>query len=345
MTLDDLFDLPADVISEFSKGLTNWMNHVRKAINSGVDDLFELTDIVFFLHHPERLGRAIESWEKDAIKAWNDIRKKILKEFPCLSSTATVKISKADLEKKLDAYIQALHFSTLFLKPEILLVLRQIPDKDRRLLAIFGYIRYQYKHPGDIYDIWAWDDDEISEYKKSIEHKEAQKALRHVIKAFRADSAMKAKGCRLVVVPEPRSLRKQIIAWNSNGGVKKIGEKLRKVLLKEMRKAKYPATPNAHGIKMLHRRLTVDWKKGTLKSPTNATPGLSAHGQMRAVDFHVKKGGTKLAGAGGPQNWRDQGFDRALRGAVSQANKELGRTAFKGPLKHPDEPWHYTYVP
>ncbi|MEZ5593494.1 MAG: hypothetical protein R3F53_23415 [Gammaproteobacteria bacterium] len=348
MSLSDFFDLPSEVVSAFSKGINNWISHVRIAVKHGITDVFDLTDIVFFLHHPERLGREIETWEQDAIKAWKDIQKRILAEFPQLrgGSDPVPKLSKAKAEKKLDAYIFGLKTSLLFLKPEILLVLREITNKDRQLLAIFGYLRYQHRNPGDIYDIWAWDDDEIAEYKKSAERKVAASALNQVKKSFNADSAMKKKAFKLSVAPHVRSLQKQITAWNGNKSVLTIGKKLRTILLREIRKPIYPDTPNAAGIVQLHKRLTADWKKGTLASPTNATPGLSSHGQMRAVDFHVKNGsGVKVGHSGNPQNWRDKGLSSALKDAVTEANKALGRTAFKGPLLRPDEPWHYTYIP
>ena len=348
MTLDDIFDLPADVITEFSKGVNNWMNHVRVAVKRGVTNLTDLTDLVFFLHHPERLGKKIEAWESEAAEAWKDFRRMIAREFPGLMgpSKKKKKETTAELNKKLDEYISYLEMGTyLFIKPQIWSVLRKIKDKDRRLLALFGYIRFQHNRPWEIYDIWAWDDSEIAAYKKSAERAQAKKDIQLVKRAFNSDSKIKSKGFRLSAAPRVRSLQSQITLWNRNGSVKTIGKKLRKVLIKEMKKPVYSSPPDEAGIKALIERLTTGWKKGTLRSPTNATPGLSSHGQMRAIDFHVKNGGAKVAHSGNPKHWRDSGFDAALRRATDSANRTIGRKAFKGPLVAPDEPWHYTYVP
>ena len=351
MSLTDYFDLPADVLSEFSKGITNWMNHVRIAVNRGIDDVFELTDIVFFLHHPERMGRKIESWEKDAIKTWNVIRKTILDEFPSLRNiTSPPKLSKEELEAKLDGYIRLIQHSIVFAKPEVMQALMHIRDKDRYLFAIFRYVRFHHRHPKEFHEFWAWDQDEIDDYKKSLEHAQALKAIKQVKRAFSADPEMKQKHYKLVGRPHARSLKEQYDTWNKpkNKGVKAAGQKLRKILLKEMKKAIYPNPPDMTGLHQLHKRLTVDWQPGTLKVQNLAVPGMSPHGRMRAVDFCVKLAdgsNTIVANTGGADYWRKQGYDSALRNAVKQANKALGRTAFKGPLSVPDEPWHYTYIP
>jgi hypothetical protein len=69
-----------------------------------------------------------------------------------------------------------------------------------------------------------------------------------------------------------------------------------------------------------------------------ATPGISDHGQSRAIDFSViKAGGGFVIGAGGADNWRKDGWDTALRAAMRPSPH------FHGPLLIPDEPWHYTF--
>ena len=78
-----------------------------------------------------------------------------------------------------------------------------------------------------------------------------------------------------------------------------------------------------------------------LPAPTIAAPGLSPHGQMRAVDFHVESDGSTVAG---PDTqtiesiWLAAGWRDKLSAAVIASGAE-----FVGPLEKPDEPWHYSY--
>ena len=75
-------------------------------------------------------------------------------------------------------------------------------------------------------------------------------------------------------------------------------------------------------------------------SVTVATPGLSNHGVGQAIDFQVhKRGGAKLAGASNPDHWRTSGWADRLADAVRPS------PYFSGPLRVPDEPWHWTFDP
>ena len=68
---------------------------------------------------------------------------------------------------------------------------------------------------------------------------------------------------------------------------------------------------------------------------------MSLHGQARAIDFQVMKGGKVVAGAemaAVDALWSKKGWARKLRQAVQE-------THFKGPLQSPNEPWHYEYRP
>jgi len=80
-------------------------------------------------------------------------------------------------------------------------------------------------------------------------------------------------------------------------------------------------------------------KKNLVGSPTSATPGLSRHGQSRAIDFYIKGPGVKL-GAGNSKGWDKGGWTKLLKEAVLKSSKK-----FKGPLPRPYEPWHYNYYP
>ena len=77
-------------------------------------------------------------------------------------------------------------------------------------------------------------------------------------------------------------------------------------------------------------------------SPTVATPGLSNHGVGQAIDFVIVNGaGDRVLGASNPGAWRDppDNWARRLADAVRPS------THFTGPLRVPDEPWHWTFDP
>ena len=79
---------------------------------------------------------------------------------------------------------------------------------------------------------------------------------------------------------------------------------------------------------------------GTRSTPTLAVPGLSPHGQARAFDFQVMRGGRLIAGPSSPSAWDAAGWTAKLQEAVARAGAK-----FKGPLASPREPWHYDYLP
>lgn len=74
--------------------------------------------------------------------------------------------------------------------------------------------------------------------------------------------------------------------------------------------------------------------------PTSAAPGLSDHGQARAVDFVVSKNGVVVAtveSATISSVWRGkEQWEAKLIKAVKDSGAKL-----KGPLPNPDEPWHW----
>ncbi|HWS90453.1 MAG TPA: hypothetical protein VN282_26015 [Pyrinomonadaceae bacterium] len=78
----------------------------------------------------------------------------------------------------------------------------------------------------------------------------------------------------------------------------------------------------------------------TSMTPPLAVPGLSPHGQSRAFDFQVMRGGELIAGPSGAGRWDSEGWTEKVRAAVARAS-----TKFKGPLASPREPWHYDYRP
>jgi hypothetical protein len=89
------------------------------------------------------------------------------------------------------------------------------------------------------------------------------------------------------------------------------------------------------------RPFLVEWRPATL--PTLAAPGLSLHGQLRAFDFQIQRGDQTIAGPDSTTIrgvWAAQGWTERLATAVRSASTRL-----QGPLRTPDEPWHYVYSP
>jgi hypothetical protein len=66
--------LPAGVYQAFRQGPMAWPLVVQRAIQAGIRDTDKLTDIVFFLHHPERAGRALAPHEGALINQWKSFR-------------------------------------------------------------------------------------------------------------------------------------------------------------------------------------------------------------------------------------------------------------------------------
>jgi len=85
----------------------------------------------------------------------------------------------------------------------------------------------------------------------------------------------------------------------------------------------------------------IEWQPNSVAAL--AAPGLSAHGQARAFDFQVERGGQVIAAmdaASAHRQWDNAGWTQKLHAAVGLAGNH-----FVGPLQSPYEPWHYAYVP
>jgi hypothetical protein len=106
-----------------------------------------------------------------------------------------------------------------------------------------------------------------------------------------------------------------------------------------LREHEYPSVPDAEAT----RKFTafVSSLPPALPVPL-AVPGLSAHGQSRAIDFQVRRGNQTIAGpqiASVRSVWEAQGWAAKLHRAV-----DTQQGVFNGPLLSPNEPWHYQYV-
>lgn len=208
------------------------------------------------------------------------------------------------------------------------LTLAQIPELDRRLLALRAYVR-----AGSNLDArWSWTEQEIRTYERSAEYRRLLEDLERVRAAFERQNP----GYTLYANTQVRSLDVQLERWNSNPGVAKTASSLLRAAQTTLARA--PDQPHASSIAGF-KRFLASWRPAPV-APL-AAPGLSAHGRMRAVDFQIMRDGRIVAAtelAAVAREWEAAGWDRKLKQAI-----ETSGTRFEGPLKSPNEPWHYEY--
>src|SRR4051812_44715381 len=77
-----LFPVPAAVLEALSGGLSSLA--VTLAAGAGFRDVNQLTNIVFYFRHPDRIGTKIRPDERAVASEWIDIRDRIVK--PALRS-------------------------------------------------------------------------------------------------------------------------------------------------------------------------------------------------------------------------------------------------------------------
>jgi D-alanyl-D-alanine carboxypeptidase len=204
--------------------------------------------------------------------------------------------------------------------------LRQIVGPDRRLLALRGYLRAH----DSLAQRWSWSQEQIAEYPSTPEGKAAAAEIEAVGAAFAAANP----GFSLHVNRNLRSLEVQIAHWNTNESVGKSASDLITAL--EQRYAADAPAPSADQL----RAALEQWKPDA--DIALAVPGLSPHGQGRAFDFQIARGGRIIAGAelaSAIRQWDAPGWTDKLHSAVSNAGPH-----FAGPLVSPYEPWHYSYA-
>ena len=208
-------------------------------------------------------------------------------------------------------------------------VLPRVEGAGSKLLALRSYLR-----SGDhLAERWSWSQEQIATFEDSTEQHELHAEIQRVREAFEQANP----GFELFVNPQVRSLDIQLANWNRNESVAAASARLLQDAVAHLGNA---ATDALRGIPML---------EAFLKSyspdpvPTVAAPGLSPHGQMRAIDFQVHRGAEIVAG---PDTrtigtvWEQGGWAARLDLAVRAASRK-----FIGPLASPREPWHYTYTP
>lgn len=218
------------------------------------------------------------------------------------------------------------------LDPRAAAALDAIVGLERKLLAARSYLRIG----AGLAARWSWTDAQIAAWDGSAEQGRLDAELARVRGEFERSNP----GYTLYVNPEVRSLELQLERWNSNESVAIAGT----ALLETVRAALTdPDFPKGAGLASIQAFRTL-LKDSVLEVPPNlAAPGLSLHGQMSAVDFQVQRGHEIVAGTESAEiaeAWESQGWSRRVQAAVAASSKR-----FKGPLRQPNEPWHYDYVP
>jgi hypothetical protein len=204
--------------------------------------------------------------------------------------------------------------------------LRMIDKPDLQLLALRRYIR---KATG-LDAQWVWSDQQINAYENSPAFARVRVEIDKVRKTFEELNP----GYTLGVSPI-RDLARQVALWNANHTVRTAATDLQRRCRDEV--IGYPERPDHSAVQKFR---TFLGHCPVRPEPTSAAPGLSDHGQMHAIDFVVMKGHSKVADtrtASIGTQWDAPGWTQKLQDAV-----RLSKSAFKGPLSHPREPWHYT---
>lgn len=208
--------------------------------------------------------------------------------------------------------------------------LAAIPDTGRKLLAARSYFRSQ----ASLEKRWSWTDAQITAYEGSLEQKQLLADIARINEHFGAVNP----GYALYTNTKVRSLDKQITAWNENASVGVAAAQLMAALASDT--TLNLSAENPHRAAQLNSWLASHTPH---PGPNLAAPGLSAHGQMHAIDFQIAQGTRVIAPADSAlveTIWRAQGWDAKLQASITAAGP-----AFEGPLTSPDEPWHYSYSP
>ena len=202
----------------------------------------------------------------------------------------------------------------------------KIPDAGRRLLALRSYARSRTP----LVKRWSWTEDEIKAFQGSAE----QEALLAEVGEVAAHFAAANPGYEIYARTKVRSLDLQIKKWNANKSVGTAGKEILEAWKEKFGEKEEGAS------KAFWR-----WLKGFRPSQRArlAAPGLSRHGRARAIDFQLKKDGRIFAGTSVEavrEVWRAEKWDEKLKASIEAAGP-----SFSGPLKNPDDTWHYDYDP
>jgi hypothetical protein len=201
-------------------------------------------------------------------------------------------------------------------------VMPRIEGLTLQTLALRSYLR------SNVDQRWTWSPQQIADYMRSPERTAAMNAVARVEAYFAAHNP----GYRIHPNTQIRSIDEQLTNFNNNASVATLAARLQ---------------PEAEQHCATSSKDFASWLKAWRVPPDSAAanlaaPGLSPHGQARAFDFRVYQGDTQIAGPSSSDRkvWKEQGWSDELAAAIQHAGPD-----FTGPLKSPDEPWHYTYDP
>lgn len=210
--------------------------------------------------------------------------------------------------------------------------LSAIEGTGRQLLAARSYVRSEAQLDAR----WSWNDAQIAAYSGSPEKLRLDGAIARVRCNFESANS----GHTLFVNDTVRSLDRQIEKWNRSETIKRSADYMLETFRAEVAAQAFPKAKSPEGVAAF-RNLLVSFKP--IPTPSLAAPGLSLHGRMQAVDFQVMAGNRIVAGTDPTtvvETWEASGWKAKLQAAVIEAN-----AGFVGPLKSPDEPWHYDFRP
>ncbi|MBK7904498.1 MAG: hypothetical protein IPJ97_17435 [Proteobacteria bacterium] len=218
------------------------------------------------------------------------------------------------------------------LDPRVERTLVQLVGTGRQLLALRSYLR----SAPHLAERWSWTQEQIEAFEDSPQQRDLQREIEKVRVVFVAASP----GFELYVNSQVRSLDVQVENWNSNGSVEAAAKGILAAAQALILSPGFAANRPEQARESLKAFLS-GYKP--VPTPTIAAPGLSLHGQMRAIDFQVHQDGRVVAGPGTASiatDWAAAGWAARLDAAVRAASDK-----FVGPQASPPAPWHYTYVP
>jgi hypothetical protein len=233
----------------------------------------------------------------------------------------------AEPEQRLEQYLERVAGT---LPPQAAETLTHIEGTPRRLLAARSYLR-----AGDgLASRWSWSGEQIKAHTQSAEYRALVAETERVRRRFEEQNP----GYTLYANTEVRSLELQVTRYNTNKSVERAANQLSKSALAEVGKPEYESPADPNSVARFTKFLT-GWRPPT--AAALAAPGISRHGQLRAIDFQIMKDGAIVAPtetATVKRNWDAPGWTDKLQAAMSG-------TKFRGPLRSPYEPWHYEYDP
>jgi len=248
-----------------------------------------------------------------------------------LAAVATMGLARAAAPDT-DSLSSHLTSISVQLDPRVGQTLAQLDGSGRQLLALRSYLR----SASHLAERWSWTQEQIEAFEGSPEQRDLQQEIDRVRTAFVAANP----GFELYVNSQVRSLDVQVEHWNSNESVQAAAEEILAATQALIQSPGFPANRPEQARDALKAFLS-GYKP--MPTPTIAAPGLSLHGQMRAIDFQVHQGGRVVAGpktATIATDWAAAGWAARLDVAVREASNR-----FVGPQVSPPAPWHYTYVP